>query len=58
MAESFNVYLDESCHLEHDRIKPMTLGAIWCPEEKAREISIRVRDIQKSHGLSPQFEFK
>ena len=47
MAESFNICLDESCHLENDGIDVMTLGAVWCPQEKAREISKRVRDIQQ-----------
>ncbi|MBL4885490.1 MAG: DUF3800 domain-containing protein [Planctomycetaceae bacterium] len=58
MAESFNIYLDESCHLEHDGISVMTLGAIWCPAEKAREVALRVRDIQQLHGLSHDFEIK
>jgi hypothetical protein len=58
MAESFNIYLDESCHLENDGIAVMTQGAVWCPEEKARDISIRVRDIKKHHGLKPSSEIK
>lgn len=58
MAESFNIYLDESCHLENDGISVMTLGAIWCPQEKAREISMRVRDIRQLHGLAKDFEIK
>ena len=31
MPQAFNVYCDESCHLEHDRQKVMILGATWCP---------------------------
>jgi len=58
MAESFNVYLDESCHLEHDDSRVMTLGAVWCPEDKTRDISIRLRDIKQAHGLSNTFEIK
>jgi Protein of unknown function (DUF3800) len=58
MAESFNIYLDESCHLENDGINIMTLGAIWCPQEKCREVSLRVRDIQSQYGLAHDFEFK
>jgi hypothetical protein len=27
MSELFNIYLDESCHLEHDRIPTMVLGS-------------------------------
>ena len=58
MAESFNVYLDESCHLENDSINVMMLGAIWCPQDKAREISVRLRDIKSEHKLAPNLEVK
>jgi len=33
MTQVFNIYCDESCHLEHDRQGIMVLGAIWCPFE-------------------------
>lgn len=58
MPDSFNVYLDESCHLENDSANVMMLGAAWCPLHKSREIAIRIRDIQKQHGLSDDFEIK
>ena len=34
MSTTYNVYCDESCHLENDGQKAMVLGAIWCPLEK------------------------
>jgi hypothetical protein len=58
MSQVFNVYCDESCHLENDRQKAMVLGAVWCPLEKTREIAVRIREIKAKHGLSPQFEMK
>ena len=58
MSEIFNVYCDESCHLEHDRQKAMVLGAIWCPLDKSREIAVRLREIKQKHGLTPDFEVK
>lgn len=58
MPDSFNVYLDESCHLENDSADVMMLGAVWCPVDKTREIAIRIRDIQKQHGLSEYLEIK
>jgi hypothetical protein len=54
----FNVYCDESCHLEHDGHPVMVLGAVWCPVESSREIAVRIREIKKKHGLSQQFEMK
>jgi len=58
MSQTYNIYCDESCHLENDHQKVMVLGAIWCPLEKTRKISIQIRDIKKKHGLSPKFEIK
>jgi len=58
MTEIYNVYCDESCHLENDQQKAMVLGAIWCPLDKSREIAVRLREIKQKHGLAPQFEVK
>jgi hypothetical protein len=58
VAESFNVYIDESCHLPNDRIVTMGLGAVWCLHDKTRDISIRMRDIKRKHGLATDFEIK
>ncbi len=37
MGDIFNVYCDESCHLENDHRKVMVLGAVWCPFDKTCE---------------------
>lgn len=58
MSKIFNVYCDESCHLEHDHQKVMVLGAIWCPLNKSRQIAVRLREIKQKHGLAPGFEVK
>ena len=58
MSEIFNVYCDESCHLENDQQKAMVLGAVWCPLDKTREIAVRLREIKQKHGLPQQFEVK
>jgi hypothetical protein len=55
---TFNVYCDESCHLEHDRHPVMVLGIVWCGMDKTREIAERIRDIKKKHGLPATFEMK
>ena len=58
MSQIFNIYCDESCHLENDRQKAMVLGAVWCPLEKTREIAVRLREIKKKHNMSEAFEVK
>ena len=54
----YNIYCDESCHLEHDNIKLTVLGAIWCAKEKKQEISKCIREIKSEFGLSLEFEIK
>ncbi len=58
MTQTYNVYCDESCHLEHDHQKAMVLGGTWCPVEKVREISTRLREIKVQHGVKPDLEIK
>lgn len=58
MSEIFNVYCDESCHLEHDGQSAMVLGALWCPLDKTREIAVRIREIKHKHKVAPAFEVK
>ncbi len=54
----YNVYCDETCHLEHDGINDMVIGAIWCPQEKLHEINDRIRDIKRRNGILPSAEMK
>lgn len=58
MGDIYNVYCDESCHLENDSQKAMVLGAVWCPLETTREIAVRLREIKQKHGVSSLFEVK
>ncbi len=58
MNHIYNIYCDESCHLEHDEQKAMVLGAVWCPSETAREESLTIKNIKKKHHLSKNFEIK
>ena len=58
MSQVFNIYCDESCHLEKDRQPAMVLGAVWCPLDKTREIAQRLREIKVAHGLAADFEIK
>lgn len=57
-AALYNVYCDETCHLEHDGKKAMVLGAVWCPKAKIREVNERIREIKRKHGIPAQREVK
>lgn len=58
MSPIFNIYCDESCHMEHDHQKVMVLGAVWCLLERTREIAVRIREIKAKHGLPSEFDIK
>lgn len=55
---AFNIYCDESCHLEHDIHSSMIIGAVSCPEGRAHEIAERIRELKTRHGLPRWFEVK
>ena len=58
MNQTYNIYCDESCHLENDNQQAMVLGAVWCEIAKVKEINIRIREIKNQFGLSSHFEIK
>ena len=55
---TYNVYCDETCHLEHDGINVMALGAVWCPQTKLAEITQRIRQIKSRNNVSGKMEMK
>lgn len=54
----YNVYCDESCHLQHDHLGVFVLGATWVDHEHSQETFAQIRAIKKEHGLSQTFEAK
>jgi hypothetical protein len=58
MPQVYNIYCDESCHLERDGSPVMVLGAIWCPTENARQIAEHIRGIKALHRVHSDTELK
>ena len=58
LPATYNVYCDESCHLENDGHPVMVLGVLWCSTERSRSIAERIREIKVKHRLNPRFEMK
>lgn len=54
----YNIYCDESCHLEHDGINAMVIGAVWCPKSKIKEINKRIKEIKIRNNVSEKAELK
>lgn len=47
----YNLYCDESCHLENDRSPVMVLGVVSCPVNRAGRIARDLREIKTRHGM-------
>jgi len=58
VVQTYNVYCDESCHLEHDHIPVMAWGAVSCEAREVKAIADGIRAIKDQHGLTPHFEAK
>lgn len=56
--KTFNIYCDESCHLEASPISAMAWGAVICETADAREIGEGIRALKRQHGLAANFEAK
>ena len=54
----YNIYCDESCHLEHDNSDIMVLGAMSCCASEKAKINEEVRKIKMKNGLDSHFEIK
>ena len=54
----YNVYCDESCHLENDNHKSMVIGGLYCPIDKVKIINGRISEIKRRYELPFYREFK
>ncbi len=54
----YNIYCDESCHLEHDKSNSMTIGAIYCAKDKIKEINKNIIRIKEKNHISINSEVK
>ncbi|GAH64596.1 unnamed protein product, partial [marine sediment metagenome] len=58
MGITYNIYCDESCHLEHDHINVMALGAVWCEKDNVPQLASALRSLKMEFGLPSDFEIK
>jgi len=57
MSRSYNIYCDESCHLENDEQTIMAFGAVWCPKEEAKNVAIKMRKIKSSFNANGELKW-
>ena len=54
----YNVYCDESCHLEHDSISKMVVGCVWVPKKEVRRVSSSIKDMKIRYGYPWEIKWK
>jgi len=54
---AYNIYIDESCHLEHDLSNIMTVGYIKVPEEEQLKFKDAIKRIKRSHGVVSEIKW-
>ncbi|RKX69376.1 hypothetical protein DRP43_04475 [candidate division TA06 bacterium] len=54
----YNLYCDESCHLENDKQKSMVLGTIWVPVDSVKKVFLDIKNIKFKNHMSKDFEIK
>ena len=57
MPETYNIYCDESCHLEHDKSKVMALGATWCRSIEGRDLARAVSELAAKHNAKGELKW-
>ena len=47
----YNIYCDESCHLEHDNQRYMILGGIICPKKLRNKVKNDISEIKSKYNI-------
>lgn len=53
----YNIYCDESCHLEHDHQSAMLFGAVVCPAGSASLRNRELRELKKRHRATGELKW-
>lgn len=58
MQKTFNLYCDESCHIQHDGNDIMVIGSVYCEKKYSYEINREIRNIKREFNISIKNETK
>lgn len=56
--EKYNIYCDETCHLEHDKEKTMVIGGIKCAKSRRRYVTESIYAIKEEFDIPKYAEIK
>lgn len=54
----YNIYCDESCHLQTNDSRYMFIGAVYCPKNKVKKINEYIKHLKENYCLSSRIELK
>lgn len=54
----YNIYCDESCHLEHDNEQVMVIGGIKCEISCRKKVINKIYELKSKHGIPKYAEIK
>lgn len=57
MDKTFNLYCDESCHIENDHKKYMFLGSISCAYPQVKRHTERINDLKNKHKFNAEIKW-
>lgn len=53
----YKIFCDESCHLQHDGADVMVLGALFCSNEKAIQLTKHIKWLRHEHNYKPELKW-
>ena len=57
MNKTFNIYCDESCHIENDHKKYMFLGSISCAYPQVKRHTQRINELKNKHNFYAEIKW-
>lgn len=51
MSKIYNLYCDESCHLQYDGNDIMVIGTVYCEKKYSYEINNDIRKIKEKYSI-------
>lgn len=54
---NYRIFIDESCHLEHDELDVMAIGYIKVPEEQYEILKNRIKNIKQQHDVPHEIKW-
>ncbi len=54
---NYDLFVDESCHLEHDKISVMCIGYIKVPRMAYDELKQRFSNVKNKHGIENEIKW-